>query len=46
MRNLAGAIRGTAALRVTPEDGLTSLAVALAATRNPSGGLLPAWQVD
>lgn len=46
MRNLAGAVRGAEALRVTPEDGLASLAVALAATHNPAGGLLPAWQLD
>ena len=46
MRNFVGAIRGAEPLRVTPEDALQSLAVALAARDNESGGMLPAWQVD
>jgi len=46
MGNLAGAVRGSEALRVTPDDGLLSLAVALAATHNPLSGLLTEWQAD
>ena len=46
MRNLVSAIRGVELLRVTPEDGLQSLAVALAARDTPCGGMLPTWQIE
>ena len=38
VRNLAAAIRGDAPLTVTPDDGLSSLAVALAATESCASG--------
>lgn len=46
MRNLVSAIHGVELLRVTPEDALQSLAVALAARDNACGGMLPGWQIE
>ena len=46
MRNFTLAIRGIEPLRVTPEDALQSLAVAVAARDNACAGMLPAWQTE
>jgi len=42
VRNLAAAIHGNAPLTVTPDDGLASLAVALAATESSASGQMVA----